>query len=115
MQQALPFFNEATAGLKAELDKAIQAAVACMRIDTQDNITDVNVGQNTAIFAERLASADYKIYSQADQEQKKCLNANGCASGLLHTSNEYVWLAVFSIFWSCPHPLGGLIDVQSSN
>ena len=63
--------------MKAELDEAVRAAIACMGVDTRDDILDVNVGANTVGFADNLASADYKLYSQAEQSQKQCLTEHG--------------------------------------
>lgn len=75
--QAAPFYDEATSELKAELEDAIQAAVGCLQIETDDQILNVDVADNSAQFAENLAAADYKLYSQADISQKKCLTYNG--------------------------------------
>ena len=83
--QAAPFYNQETAQLKSELEDAIQAAIACMQVDTDDQILDVNLNSNNAAeFAERLAAADYKLYSQADISQKECLNENGYGSFLFY-------------------------------
>lgn len=86
--QALPFYDESVADLQAELEEAVQAAIACMPVETQDNITDVDVSQNAADYAERLASANYQLYSQATIEEKHCLTVEGC----VHTVGCEYWL-----------------------
>ena len=75
--QALPFYTPDTENLKAELEEAIEAAVGCMPVTTADQILDLDVGQNSTNFVERLAAAQYGQYSSAEMEQKECLHEHG--------------------------------------
>lgn len=75
--QALPFYGEGTADLRTQLQEAVQDVIACMPVETQDEILDLDVSGNSELFVENLSSADYKLYSQATRAEKECLTTNG--------------------------------------
>lgn len=75
--QALPFYDESVAEMRAELQQALRDVIACMPVETQDEILDLDVAGNSDSFVDNLSSADYKLYSQATRAEKECLTTNG--------------------------------------
>lgn len=91
--QALPFFNDDVAEQRQQLETALRAVIACMPVETADDILDLSAAENTEVFADNLASADYGLYSQATPESKKCLNDNGFDLFTIHLIEQSQGLA----------------------
>ena len=78
MLKAVPFYTTETAALKQQLDQAVRDVIACMPVETQDDILNLEgANSNTDAFVENLSNADYKLYSTATRNVKECINRQG--------------------------------------